>query len=293
MRLILSLLICCCAAMVQAGPLDDASVLYRAAAYLPTNTVIPNEGTRTEPLVLGSAIGSDANDPVYAEDAGEKYLEFGSQSFSVANIPAVFYAGDLTFCLRYRPSGVLWNNRTLLSVIDQPELKHYFLHQSTSNKYYSRFWGDDPNRSQLAVQSTTSVSTSRIDTLVVTWDNATSTQELWLNGVKEGTATYSVGKSIVQDDGFGVPLNGVSSLSPSGHVFAVAMDNAKWTDQRIIDLGTDAVWLNQIPPPPPPPPGELRVFIDGIEVPGSLVLIDGVPVLPEGSNDKIVEVVTE
>ncbi len=267
------------------APLDTASCLYRAQDDSP----VPNEGTRTEPLTLGST------PPVFTADAtlGDHWrYPVGAGCYAVAAVPPSVVNGDVTFAIRYRPEAI-WADRLLLSVIDpSPVTKHFMLHQTSGNKLMARFW-EHPSQgwAQIGATSITSVSLSRTDTVVVIWDSAAKQVRLYLNGVLEASGSTGKQRSEAATSGLNVPYNGATSLVPAYKVFAVAAWDFTLAPSQITALTENADWLaGGGDPPPPPEQGDLIVLLNGTHQPGASVTIDGEPVLPEGSEDKTVEV---
>lgn len=276
-------------------PLDDAACLYRAQSYSPTNTLLPNEGTRTEPLLLGPTLNADTADPVFVADAvlGD-HLRYpiGQGCYAVSPVPPSIVNGDVSFAIRYRPEA-LWADRLLLSVIDPvPVTKHFMLHQTSGNKLMARFW-EHPSQgwAQIGATSLTSVSLNRTDTVVVVWDSALKQVRLYLNGELEATGSTGKQRSEAVVSGLNVPYNGTTSLVPAYKVFSVACWDRLLSASEVAALTNNADWLaGGGTPPPPPEQGELIVRINGTVQPGASVLIDDVPVLPEGTVDKVVDV---
>lgn len=284
------------------APLNDAACLYRAQAYSPTNTLIPNEGTRSEPLNLGSTLGADATDPLFVADAIGDYLRFppGQMCCAAAPVPVSVLNGDVTFAIRHRPEGA-WTQRKVLIVTDNHnlpgELKHFYLTIDSANKYLARFWEDTPTHSQIWALSTTSASVDRTDTVAVTWDSATKTSRLFVNGVQEATFTSANPRSDAASSPLYAPTPGtVQYLQAAGKLFALGVWDRALSAGEISALGTNSDWLaggGGTPPPPPPPPpspGVLIVKLNGVVQPGASVTIDGAPVVPSGTADKVVEV---
>lgn len=273
------------------SPIDDIACLWRAQAYSPTSTVIPNEGSRSEPLVLGPTLNVDVEDPSFVQDAtiGD-HLLYTSSSYAVAPVPPVVLNGDITLAIRYRTTA-LWADRLLLSIVEPDgQLKRFMLHQTSGNKYMARFWEAPPNWSQIGVTSTTVASTSRTDTIVITWDSATKQISLYINGALEAIGGTGNPRADAIDAPLQVPYPG-TTLFPAGMLFALGHWTRALSAQEVADLQDDPVWLNETAPPPPLP-GVLLVRINGVEQPGATVTIDGVPVEPEGTTDTIVEVTT-
>jgi len=278
------------------APLDDASLLYRAQPYDPALTQIPSEGLRDDPLQFGPTAGTDTEDPAFVSDAvlGDYFhYVLADNDHAVSPVPVEALNGDVTFAIRYRQD-VLWADRLLLSVVDpSPQTKHFMLHVTAGNKYMARFW-EHPTVgwAQIGATSTTSVSTSRTDTVVVTWDSATKENKLYVNGALEATGTTGKIRSNASVSGLQVPL-AYTTLKPAGKVFSIALWERTLSATEVADLQVNPDWYEGGGyPPPPPPMGALRVRVNGTELaPGTTVTIDGVPVdPPTGEADKIVEV---
>lgn len=248
--------------MPLTAPLNDALAVYRAQTFDAQNTVIPNEGSRTEPLVLGATTGSEASDPAFVSDGDGDYLVFaGSTDYSRAEIPAAQLNGDFTFAMRYRPSES-WTIRFLAAIIDQnPEVKHFMLHVQSNNTLMARVWDSSPQRPQIAVASTGSLNTSAAYTLAVTWNEAAKTLKLYINGTLAATTTHTLGRSSTAASPLLIPSTG-SNIA--GKVFSVAWWNATKSDQDMAALATNADWLSGgdpvDPPDPPPPPIVTELF---------------------------------
>jgi hypothetical protein len=189
--------------------------------------------------------------------------------------------------MRVRPDGP-WTLRFLASVIDnldQPsELKHIMVHLVYDGQVMARVFDSSPQHAQVQVVSTTRLSVNSTYDVVVTWEGLLKRLRVYVDGNLEGTTTANVTRSVPTSS----PLYLVHPTSISAHkLFAAAWDNRAWTAAEV-----EALNWSTTPPPPPPPPGVLRVLIDGAEHPGATVEIDGVPVLPEGTADKVVTVST-
>ncbi len=223
-----------------AAPLDTADCVYRAAAYDPDNTLLPNEGLRSEPLTLGETLGTEAHDPAFVSDGAGNYLLYtlNQGQFATCAVPVSVLNGDVTFALRYRTTAY-WADRLLLSIIDMDSYgivrKRFMLHQTSGNKYMARFWATDANASQIPAISTTSVSTSRTDDIVVTSESATKTLKLYINGVLEAifVSLYS------RQDAVSAPLcmpAPTTTLKPAGKVYALAVYKGVWTQAQVSAL---------------------------------------------------------
>lgn len=237
--------------MTLLAPLDDALAVYRAQSYDAANTVIPNEGSRSEPLILGATTGSEASDPAFVSDGDGDYLAFaGSTDYARAEIPAAQLNGDFTFAMRYRPSET-WTIRFLATIFDQnPELKHFMLHVQSNNTLMTRVWDSSPQRAQVVVASTGSLNTSTTYTIGVTWNEATKTLKLYVDGTLAATTTHTLGRSSNSASPLYIPATG-SNIA--GKLFSAAWWNATKSDQDMADLATNADWLSGGEPVDPPP----------------------------------------
>lgn len=277
------------------APLDDAACLYRAQAFDPDLTFIPNEGTRAEPLLLGPTLGTEASDPEYVLDpvlGGYLRYVLVDDDHATSPVPVDVLNGDVTFAIRYRPEA-RWNIRLLLSVVDpDPQVKHFMLHVGSDNKYMSRFWGSNLSHSQIVAQGTSVTAEDRTDTVVVTWDSASRENKLYVNGVLEATGISAVARSDAAVSPLQMPSPG-TTIKMAGKVFSMACWERCFTAGEVSALLLNEGWYEGGGiPPPPPPPGQLIVKVNGTALPpGTIVKIDGVSVdPPSGPDDKIVEV---
>lgn len=248
--------------MSLTAPLDDAALLYRAQAYDPGNTVIPNEGTRPEPLILGATTGSEASDPSFASDALGDYLQFvGGADYARAEIPAAQLNGDFTFAMRYRPDST-WTIRFLATIMDQnPERKHFMVHVQSNNTVMARVWDNTPTRAQVGVVSSGSLNTNTTYTIAASWNEAAKTLKLYVDGALVATTVHGSGRSNNSASPLYIPFAGNWI---AGKLFSVAWWNATKSDADMAALATNADWLSGgdpvDPPPPPPPPIVTELF---------------------------------
>lgn len=272
------------------APLNDAACVYRAQSFAADNTIIPNEGSRTEPLTLGATTAAESQDPVYEADANGAYLDYTSTSNALANIPPAAMNGAITVALRYQPTG-FWADRLLTSIVDAGPTKHFMLHQTSGNKIMARFWDAPPNWSQIGATSTSTVASNHVYNIAVTWDTVERVNRLYINGVQESSGSTGNPRSSANEPGFEAPFAG-TILYPSHRLYALALWNRALSASEVASLTTNADWLNSgSPPPPPPPPGVIRVVVNGTYYEGATVAIDGVPVPPPtGSADKVITV---
>lgn len=275
-------------------PLDTAACLYRAQAFDANNTTLPNEGLRSETLLLGATASAELRDPVFASTPFGDFLHFvpGANAFASAAVPAsVLNSENLWLALRYRPEPPFWTNaKLLLCLVDTPELKHLLVTETPSNRYQARFFDNTPNHAQIVLNSQVSVDPNRTDTIEVAWEGATGTARLFVNDVLQHEVVSPNPRSTVGNAHLSIAAL-VNSLVVTGYLLPLAL----WTTLRVAGLHTNTDWnATSVPPPPPPTPGVLRVFFNTLEqAQGTIVKIDGVAVLPPTvAADKIVEVLT-
>jgi hypothetical protein len=229
------------------APLNDAICFYRPVAG--TNSVV-NLGTRSESKLIADAVPGGVG-PVYTADAtlGAHYKYLNTrEDRAFANLPASFLNGDITFAIRWRPD-LYFNWHMLGSIIDNPgpsPTKHFMIGCQTDQYYLSRFWGNSPTRPQLPAVSTTKVNTGRTDTVVVTWDSATRTHSLYINGVLEGSGTSAVPRTDAVGPGINFPTYGTTALKPSAKFFCEAYWNRCLSSSEVFTLNSNADWLLKV-----------------------------------------------
>jgi hypothetical protein len=240
-------------------PLDTAACLYRAQAYSPDNTMLPNEGTRQEPLLLGASLSSEPVDPVFTADSAiGDHLRFapGQGCHARAMVPPAVLQGDFTFAVRYRPEAA-WTLRFLATVIDQnPEVKHFYLHVATDNKVMARVFDSSASHAQVIAQGTAGLSTSKTYTIIVTWDSQAKTLRLFIDGAQAAQAVSAHPRSVPLASPLYLPYPGANSTA--GKFFAWGYWQRALSSTEVTMLTDNADWLaaggSGTPPPPPPPP---------------------------------------
>lgn len=271
MRIVLAFLCLCSSAHAQlAPPLTDAVCLFRAQNAAP----VPNEGSRTEPLSL-------TNVTFNADATLGNHWTFGATSIGNCPVPAAVLNGDITLALRYRTTA-LWSDRPLFMIADPDPtyatpIKRIFLHQSSQNKYVSRAWLKPPTNSWVLSQSNTSVSTSRTDTVVMTWSTVDNTNRLYVNGVLESSSSLGAPRTdLTGTGGLEVPTLAASQFTPpAGYVFSIAQWSRTLAPAEVAALTTLPDWLagggGSVPPPQLP-----IVKINGTVQPGATAKVNGV-----------------
>lgn len=218
-------------------PLDTSLCFYQAAAYDPANTLLPNRALLTEiPLLLGPTLNADPQDPVFVAETYGNFLRYtlNQGQYAIANIPPDVLNGDLWIALRYRteskpgqPTFPPFAESLLLAIVDPhptTPLKRFLLTRSGTNKIKARFFANNANNSQIDTTSTTSVSPTRTDTIVVRWSRAggMSTQELYMNGGLEATVTTPLDRQTVVSSPLYMPLPN-TTLKPAGWYLPLAI----------------------------------------------------------------------
>jgi hypothetical protein len=293
---LLLLLVCPSLALAQFEiPLDDAIAIYRPQPIV--DGEIPNEGTRTEPLVIHGL------DYVVDEVLGNHLLAIKSEVDSATSaIPASELNGSLTLAVRWRPANTdRWTNRFLFGIVDPgtPDVqKRCMIYADTANKYYARLF--NTNYQSIATTSTTIVGNqnpalNHTDTIVVVKDITTKQNKLYVNGVKEATATslYDFQNAITPS--LSLPYQSPANAA-NGHFFAWAVWNRALSDEENATLVTRQQWyeMGGSPPPPPEPTGKFKLLLNGVETiyeRSTTVKINGVQLpAPADDNDTVIEI---
>lgn len=288
-----------------AAPLNDAACVYRAQAYAVDATLIPNEGTREEPLILGSNILSEASDPPFVNDQQiGAYLNYAPANGSASYIPVPgnLFNGNFSYAIRWRPNS-LYPTKPLgvhRDGLGSNANKFFYLSAGPYDSphpynYLSRF--KTQNWATNNAVSETRLDTARTDTVVATWSVGERVSRLYVNGALEAAVLASADRLIAQPNALFDVSNPETPyfFCLDGKLFAIAAWTRTLTDGEVFSLQVNEDWHDQGGIPPP----HVGVFVlrrNGVDeaLPQSTtVKIDGVEVTPPtGSQDKIIEVDT-
>lgn len=229
------------------APLDDAKYFYRFLAdHVAGNTQYANHGTRDEPLVLGLSYATEGVDPDWAADGtiGNHLVlvqTVGSESFVRASCPAAVLDTDFTLAIRVRMNTIN-DLQNLFNVMAANEIdKTIFLHIQADNTIEGRVW-DGTTNSQVEVLSTTELTTSATFNLVLTWEGATKTIRLYINGVQEDSNISTNARRTRGTAGYLYwPLD--VTINPLAcKLFRCLFTDRKWSDAEVLALETSWAW---------------------------------------------------
>lgn len=259
------------------APLDDAEYFYRPLAdHVAGNTQYANHGTRDEPLILGTTYETEADeDPDWVSDGVlGNHLRWliSPPTYAKAFIPeAVIDNPSFAFAIRIRPQATGADQACFNVMQANGTDKAIYLHLAADNHWYARIW--DVTQSQVVAEATgITVNTSTTYNVVMTWDEATTTLRLYVDGVEEAETVHTEGRILVgQDSELEFPRY-PQGLEQNAKVFRMAFWDRCPTPSEVADLETSWAWTTDAASDPGAGGGDSeQTFINAAGLPQGVV----------------------
>lgn len=234
--------------VAPSAPLNDAEYFFRPVAdHVAGNTQYANLGTTSHPLILGTDYTTEADeDPNWVSDGTlGNHLRWliTPPTYAKAFIPeALIDQPSGTFAIRIRPQATSGDYACFNVMQANGTDKVWYLHASAGNHWYGRIW--DATQSQVVAEGTTTVNTTTTYNVVLTWDEATTTLRLYVNGTEEAETIHTEGRILVGEDSYLEFPRYPQGLEQDAMVFRMAFWDRALSGAEVTALETNTAWTS-------------------------------------------------